>query len=782
MFRIGPAIPIQIKTTKQVERNPRSFKEGMKNNLGLYDAEKRSWIKRVPPEVWIFIFYFLATVFLTWPLIFKFTSSIYGVPSDNLGALWQFWWMRNFSHFSTSYSQCPLIGFPFGARIFGIPMEPIAFYFEHFLLLFFNEVVVFNLITLSNFVLSGITMYYLVRYLTGNRQVAFFGGFAFMISTNLAFNAMYFLNLAMMEWMPLYILMLLRFIKKPDRKGATFLFLSALLVAGTNIHYALFMGIFTAAFLFGRLVAKRVSLWRQARRQGLAEKISWELNKKTFAISLVVLLALILVISPFYYLPLSYLNPPGKWATTITPGQLRIEKYIEWNSASPIEYILPSMENPALGGITRKLNATRGSYSNSLYLGWALIILAAIGIYFIIRKKHKNADSIDEEAETPREDSTVNAPEGLTDENRYTGWGFTLAAVVAFVLSLKPYLHVGSTKIPLPSSLLMIFVPWLRWYMRISIVVVLCLTVLACFALSRILDRLKGFYKEILLLSLTVIVAVEMLIVPPFRYIDLSKTPKVFERLATLPRNSAIAFYPMYETGLFITNTLMNFQREFQKPMLNGAPDNSDGEALRRTVFNPFNEATPGTLRRFNIDYLVYFKEQMVAEIGAKNAPALPPGLELVQDFEEKGRFRNANVYKISAPEVELVPLYLGDITIPRMFGANDVLRLVVGEGIIKILNFSGKAKRATLELPISNNTIEREVIIKTGDKTIWQSKMSVNDRIVAKIPDLTVPKKGLDLHIIVKGLAVKLPTDEIMLFGAQASTLALGELKIVQH
>jgi len=771
-----------VKRMQRVRRSPRPRQESMEEALSLHDTEKRSWIRRVPPEVWIFIFYFLVTVFLTWPIIIRFGSSIYGVPSDNLGSLWFMWWTRNYHSFSTSYSACPLIGYPFGARLFGLPIEPIAFYSEYFLMLFMNEVAAYNVIILSSFLLSGITMYYLVRYLTHNRQVAFFGGFAYLICTNLAFNAMYFMHLAITQWMPLYILMLLRFIKKPDGKSVTFLFLSALLVAGTNIHYALFMGIFTATFLVGRLAAKRVSLWRQARRQGLAEKVSWGLNRKTLALSLLLLLVLILVISPFYYLPLSYLNPPGKWPTTVTPGQLRIEQYIEWNSASPIEYIFPSMENPALGGITRKLNVTRGSYTNSLYLGWVLIVLAAIGIYFIVRRKYKNVGSTDKEAETDRRSTAVNAPKGLTDENRYIGWGFTLAAVVAFVLSLKPYLHVGSTKIPLPSSLFTIFVPWLRWYMRISIVIVLCLIVLACFGLSRILDKLKGFYKEILLVSLTVILAVEMLIVPPFRYIDFGEMPKVFERLATLPRNSAIAFYPMYETGLFVTSTLMNFQRKFQRPMLNGAQDNSDGEALRRTVFNPFNDATPGTLRRFNIDYLVYFKEQMAAELGEKKAPALPPGLELVQDFEEEGRFRNANVFRITAPEAELVPLYLGDITIPRMSGAHDVVRLVVGEGIIKILNFSGKEPRAALELPISNNTIEREVIIRSGDKTIWQRKMSVNDKVVAEIPDVTIPKKGLDLRIIVNGPAVRLPTKGITLFGTEAATVALGELKIVQH
>ncbi|MCJ7653036.1 MAG: hypothetical protein MUO75_04980, partial [Actinobacteria bacterium] len=163
----------------------------MEEALSIQNTEKKSWLHRIPPEAWIFIFYFLVAVFLTWPLIIKFGSSIYGVRSDNMGALWQFWWMRNYHHFSTSYSSCPLIGFPFGARLFGMPMEPIGFYLEYFLLLFFNEVVVYNVITLSSFVLSGITMYYLVRHLTGDRQVAFFGGFAYLISTNLAINAMF---------------------------------------------------------------------------------------------------------------------------------------------------------------------------------------------------------------------------------------------------------------------------------------------------------------------------------------------------------------------------------------------------------------------------------------------------------------------------------------------------------------------------------------------------------------------------------------------------------------
>src|SRR5450756_3176424 len=60
----------------------------MEEALSLQDAEKQSWIRRIPPEVWIFAFYFLVTVFLTWPIIIRFGSTIYGVPSDNLCLLY----------------------------------------------------------------------------------------------------------------------------------------------------------------------------------------------------------------------------------------------------------------------------------------------------------------------------------------------------------------------------------------------------------------------------------------------------------------------------------------------------------------------------------------------------------------------------------------------------------------------------------------------------------------------------------------------------------------------
>jgi hypothetical protein len=271
-----------------------------------------------------------------------------------------------------------------------------------------------------------------------------------------------------------------------------------------------------------------------------------------------------------------------------------------------------------------------------------------------------------------------------------------------------------------------------------------------------------------------------MLIVPPFRKVDLSEVPRVFTKLAALPKDSAIAFYPLADNGLFKTSSLMYYQRWFQKPMLNGAIDNSDGEALRRTVCNPFNDATPGILRRFNINYLVYFKEQMPATGENHSTAELPPGLELVQRFDEKGLFDNADLFRITAPRAQFVPLYLGDITVPQLGGGNISVRAMFRKGIIRILNFSGEDARVNLSFPILDKATGNEMLIMCKDKIIWQRPLVAGRGIEVEIPDLTIPKKGLDLRLIVHGPAFQVPEDEIMLFGTLYATITLGDLEII--
>ena len=734
-------------------------------------VKKHGWIRRLPPELPIFGFFLVVTFFLTWPLIIRFTTSIYGIPSDNLGIIWQMWWTRSASSFGASASFCPLIGFPFGTSVGLFGMEPLAALTERFLLLFASEIVVYNLLTLTGFFLSGVTMYYLVRYLTGDRRVAFFGGFAYMITGWHAYQALFYNRLAAIQWMPLYILLLLKFIKKPTVKSATLLCLSAILVAGMSIHFGLFMVIFTAAFLAGRLAHKRISERLLRRREGIEGKAPWGLNRKTLLLSLVVVLVLIVVLLPFAYH--SFISgEPGtgeqEWPTTPIPGELRTEDQYVSQSARPLDYVRPDPYNPFLGRVVKELDpgSFRG-FQESMNIGWIVLVLAALGMFLMSRLGGGRPGGGNSSGDY---------------DGRHIAWGFLTAGLVCFVLSLRPFINIGGVRIPLPSSLLSIFAPMFRWYLRLGIVVILCAIVLACFGLSRLLQGRKGFKREAILALFAAILALEVIIVPPFHTFNTKNVPMLISTIADLPGDPAIAFYPLDEEATFPNSALLFYQRSSEKPMLNGANALTDGETLRRTVYNPYNSATPGILRRFGLDYMAYYKINEGyygrTESWDFDPTLVGPGFKFEMAYRESGLFNETYLFRVTAPPADLVPLYMGDFTVPRIID-NRTARLILKEGVIRILNFTDTEVTATLRLPVRNLEHSREVTIDCNGKVLWDAALEGLEEITAVMEKLVIPPDGVELRLTVEGPVIILKDMDAWKFGAKAASVVTGDLEI---
>ena len=734
-------------------------------------VKNHGWIRRLSPELPVFGFFLLVTFFLTWPLIIRFTGSIYGIPSDNLGILWHMWWVRNASSFGASASFCPLIGFPFGTAFSLLGMEPLGELTKRFLLLFTNEIIVYNLLTLTGFFLSGVTMYYLVRYLTGDRRAAFFGGFAYMITGWHAYHALFFNQLAATQWMPLYILMLLKFIRKPGIKTAILLCLSAILVAGMSIHFGLFMVIFTVAFLAGRLVHKRISERLRLKREGIKVKNPLVINRKTILLSLVVVLVLIVVLLPFAYLSLISGESGGgeqEWPTTAIPGELRTEDQYINQSARPLDYLLPDPYNPFLGRVVKEMDpgAFRG-FRQSLNIGWIVLFLAALGMVFLSRRSGGKPKKLHDFG---------------GDDGRHIAWGFLTAGLVCFFLSLRPFINIGGVRIPLPSSLLSIFAPMFRWYLRLGIVVILCAIVLACFGLSRLLQGRKGFKREAILALFAAILALEVIIVPPFHTFNTKNVPMLISTIADLPGDPAIAFYPLDEEATFPNSALLFYQRSSEKPMLNGANALTDGETLRRTVYNPYNSATPGILRRFGLDYMAYYKINEGyygrTESWDFDPTLVGPGFKFEMAYRESGLFNETYLFRVTAPPADLVPLYMGDFTVPRIID-NRTARLILKEGVIRILNFTDTEVTATLRLPVRNLEHSREVTIDCNGKVLWDAALEGLEEITAVMEKLVIPPDGVELRLTVEGPVIILKDMDAWKFGAKAASVVTGDLEI---
>ncbi|HEY5531994.1 MAG TPA: hypothetical protein VIK22_08340, partial [Candidatus Anoxymicrobiaceae bacterium] len=318
--------------------------------------------------------------------------------------------------------------------------------------------------------------------------------------------------------------------------------------------------------------------------------------------------------------------------------------------------------------------------------------------------------------------------------------------------------------------------PWFRWYMRLGIVVYLSLIVIACYGLSVILKSFKGRRKEMLLIPIALIMALELLIVPPMKSYDFATIPPIFNAVEQLPRNSGTVFYPIFENGPYVTARLMFYQRWFKQPMLNGALNDSDGEALRRTIYSPFNAATPGILRRFGINYMVYGMDTK----GDTSASLLPPGLQEIKAYDGDGWYGNAHLYKITAPKADIVPMYLGDISVPNPSEDGSTVRIVGTGGTIKLLDFAGSDVRVSMNLPMTSETHAHQVSIMKGSKELWRGYLSAGEETVAVMKDVLIPKAGADLKFVIKGGTWPVTPKDTSIFGMLRSSLKIGDLEIL--
>ena len=742
----------------------------------LKKAAERAWagVRSLPPEVWVFLFYLAAAVALTWPVASHFTTSIYGKPGDNLGAVWLNWWYKNHAAFGGTTFRSGMIGYPFYTPLW-FPYEPLWYLEMRFLLLFVSAPVAWNIDICFSFFLSGVTMYYLVKYLADDRGIAFFGGFAYLVGVFHAYYAMWIGGgLAATQWMPLYILLLLKFIRRPSWKSSVLLALSGVLVASTSIHFGFFMAIFTAAFLVGRFLYAAVVA---ARERGTLRGVRTGLtvNRRTLLMSLAALLIVLLCVMPLFTLFVLGANPSGKWPTSPTVGELRARQFIYYNAAVPGEYLLPNKLNPVLGPLAEGHAGTgQPDFGNAIYVGWVAVTLSLV-CALLWRRRGSDGET----------GSGRGQAEGETSgSGRFAAgalWGFALAGLTAFVLSLRPHLTVGSVEIPLPSKLFSVFVPWLRWYSRLAIVVSICLVVIACFGLARLTGRLRLSAKGLVIGLALALVAFETVLVPPGRNFSFSSVPPVFKAIGKMPRDTAFAFYPIKESGPFVTSRLMFYQTIFQRPMLNGGTANSDGEAMRRTVYNPYNPATPGVLRRIGIDYMVFFMGRVEGTDAQWQDPGLlPPGLEEAMRFNGSGTFRYGRLYRITAPPALVVPLYLGDISVPYIGEGGATTRLVDRDGRIGLLNYSGRDLVVTFRLPVANPFTRREIVIeRQNGEVLWRAVLEQGQVEVAQVEGLLVPRDGLDLRMRVYGRSFELSYQDLTIYAASRAAFEISDVEI---
>ncbi|MCK4648189.1 hypothetical protein KAT51_01575 [bacterium] len=600
------------------------------------------YLKKHRDEILIFSFSILLSLIVTYPLIFRMKSHMYGHPGDPLGMIWLFWWLKYSAVNHISFSFCPLIAVPFGANYGEFSHYTVSLFFTKSFVLLTNEVFTYNLTIFTSFFFALITMYYLVFYFTKNKVTSMISAIIYALSPYHFAHAAQHLGLASIQWMPLYLLFLFKLEEERRYRYVLLTAFTLFLVAFTDYHYLYFIIVVTLAFL----------LWETWR--GLHSRIRLFQFLKVFVLT--GLIALIFILPSTQ----SFLRN-----ILISPTEAAKAKFFKpfrnlfSNSARPLGYLLPSRDNPIFGRYTEKFVDTHfyGGHpvEHTLYLGWVGIMLSIVAVREW-RRKSKLVNKL-----TSRQVNKSRRGQKRDDRNWQTGklvnWStrtqkgvsfFLFAGLVALLFSHAPYTEIGNFRILFPSYFMYKVLPIFRVYARFGIVVMLCVSVLAGIGLTFILEKIRNTKKRKIFLSvILLLIFIEFAPTLPAPMVNAVNPPPVYEWLAKQRGDFTIAEYPLEDDIEFLF-----WQRIHQKRLVNGAQPGTYADKVRKEIVDILKPETPGVLKYLGAKYVIlhsgkYLESEDVPVIGEVPDVDKQKGLRLIRIFEE------AQVYKIVAEPIE---------------------------------------------------------------------------------------------------------------------------------
>lgn len=213
-------------------------------------------------------FYLGVALVFSWPLPLNLSDKVIseGASGDVWQHLWNIWWVKfSLLNLHTHPYTTPMLFYPGGANLYFHALDPLDGYISLPFQLLFGLVAAYNLIFILQLTLAGWGAYLLAAYLTGNRRAALAAGLVYacspLVSRLLNLGQM---ELTAIEWLPLYILCLLKILNRDERvwlwRGLGVLLL--LLLSFSTWYYTLYGLIFSGFYLLYKLGQERRD-WRK---------------------------------------------------------------------------------------------------------------------------------------------------------------------------------------------------------------------------------------------------------------------------------------------------------------------------------------------------------------------------------------------------------------------------------------------------------------------------------------------------------------------------------------
>ncbi len=328
-----------------------------------------------------FAIYTVITLVMFWYVTIHIASSVPNGAGDVYQSMWNLWWTPYaiFSLHASPYFTSTIF-FPVGANLVTQDLSPLAGIisapFQRISL-----ALAYNLVFLFSFILSGLFAFMLLFHLTKNKYASFLGGLVFAFSPMHVAQAIGHLNWASIEFIPLFILLFMLMVKEAKLRYVVGAALSFLFIVffGDPLQ-----GIITIVFILLFAILYLLITRRK------------ELLNRGAAIRFVEMIVIVMVLGSPFLIPIAggLLSP----ATLSTANQLSGPVNQMLYSDNLASYFLPSYYNGIFHGLSLSYyNTLYGLiYQNTIYtpnvtekvsyMGYSVLLLALIALYFDFRK------------------------------------------------------------------------------------------------------------------------------------------------------------------------------------------------------------------------------------------------------------------------------------------------------------------------------------------------------------------------------------------------------------
>jgi len=495
-----------------------------KKKLGIFVP---SVIAKFGSDLFLLALYLILTLVLLYPFsVLNMNTQLIGVDGgDTYQGLWNLWWVRHSVLSFTNPYTTNYIFYPIGTDLFAHSLSPVAGFFSIPFQLTLGLVFSYNLLVILSFVLAGYGAYRLSYYVTADKKASFFSGLVFGFSTYHFARAWGHLNLVSIQWIPFYVLFLLKMRKEASLNNVFLaVFFLVLSTLWADFHYAVFLGLFTLVLLVYDLLFNREQIRKFLLRLGIMIAVFFGL--------------MALIIGPLFYGMLT-----GKYAY----ASASFNEQVNW-SADLLGFFIPNSLNLFFGRYSQGIisHFSKAGIEGVVYIGYTVLTLAI----FAAVKLWKVAKF------------------------------WLLSAFVFVILSMGPILHVfGSStftsfhvNVPLPGLLLFSVLPIPRAPSRFILMAILCLAVLSAITLKHVnawfakLKRGKTVgLLFLVLLSVAFLAEVNML---PYPVVENTSVPAFYTDLAKMNGTFSVLDLPQ---NYYTNNRYMYYGTVSEKPLVGGS-------------------------------------------------------------------------------------------------------------------------------------------------------------------------------------------------------------------